>query len=106
MSRWIARELGTDVPLHFTAFHPDYKMEDRGWTPVRTLARAAEIGQAEGLRFVYAGNRPGQTGSLENTYCPACQAVLIERVGFQVLANHLTDGACPKCSTRIPGVWA
>jgi pyruvate formate lyase activating enzyme len=56
---------------------------------------------------VYAGNVPGRTGSLENTYCPACKTLLIERVGFQVLANHLkADGACPKCSARIPGVWS
>jgi len=105
LARFLAG-VSRDIPWHVTAFHPDYKMDDRGWTPVRTLARAAEIGQAEGLRFVYAGNRPGQTGSLENTYCPACQTVLIERVGFQVLANHLADGACPQCSARIPGIWS
>jgi len=106
LARFLAG-VSRDIPWHVTAFHPDYKMTDRGWTPVKALSRAAEIGQAEGLRFVYAGNRPGQTGSLENTYCPACQAVLIERVGFEVLANHLTaTGACPTCATRIPGVWS
>jgi len=105
LARFLAG-VSRDIPWHVTAFHPDYKMDDRGWTPVRTLARAAEIGQAEGLRFVYAGNRPGQTGSLENTYCPACRAVLVERVGFQVLANHLTAGACPHCAARIPGIWS
>jgi pyruvate formate lyase activating enzyme len=69
--------------------------------------RAAEIGQAEGLNFVYAGNIPGRTGSLENTYCPSCKTLLIERVGFQVRANRVgRDGACPKCSTRIAGVWS
>jgi len=96
-----------DIPWHVTAFHPDYRMADRGWTPAKALMRAAEIGQAEGLNFVYAGNIPGRTGSLENTYCPTCKAPLIERVGFQVRANRLgRDGACPKCRTRIPGVWS
>lgn len=108
--RGIARFLAgvsRDIPWHVTAFHPDYKMKDRDWTPVKALMRAAEIGQAEGLHFVYAGNIPGRTGSLENTYCPTCKTLLIERVGFQVRANHLrTGGTCPSCSTRIPGVWA
>jgi len=108
--REIARFLAgvsRDVPWHVTAFHPDYKMADRGWTPAKALKRAAEIGQAEGLHFVYAGNIPGRTGSLENTYCPACKAPLIERTGFQVRANRLgPDGACPECRRRIPGVWS
>ena len=95
------------IPWHVTAFHPDYKMADRSWTPATTLLRAAEIGQAEGLRFIYAGNIPARTGSLENTYCPACKTLLIERVGFRVLANHLDPGgACPLCRARIPGVWS
>jgi pyruvate formate lyase activating enzyme len=106
LARFLAG-VSRDIPWHVTAFHPDYKMTDRSWTPAKTLERAAGIGQAEGLRFVYAGNRPGQTGSLENSYCPSCKAVLIERIGFRVLANHLTaGGACPKCAIRIPGVWA
>ena len=108
--RGIARFLAgvsRDIPWHVTAFHPDYKMKDRGWTPAKSLTRAAEIGQAEGLHFVYAGNIPGRTGSLENTYCPACKTLLIERVGFEVLGIHLNaDGTCPSCSTHIPGVWS
>ncbi len=108
--REIARFLAgvsRNIPWHVTAFHPDYKMADRGWTPAKALMRAAEVGQAAGLHFVYAGNIPGRTGSLENTYCPACHALLIERVGFRVLTNDLrNDGTCPKCSTRIPGVWS
>jgi pyruvate formate lyase activating enzyme len=108
--RGIARFLAgisRDIPWHVTAFHPDYKMTDRGWTPAQTLHRAAQIGQDEGLHFVYAGNIPGRVGSLENTYCPSCKALLIERVGFRVLANHLKDdGACPACGARIPGVWS
>ncbi len=106
LARFLAG-ISRNIPWHVTAFHPDYKMTDRGWTPAKTLFRAAEIGQAEGLNFVYAGNVPGRVGSLENTYCPTCKAVLIERVGFEVLVNRLTaDGLCPKCSTGIPGVWS
>jgi pyruvate formate lyase activating enzyme len=82
-------------------------MTDRGWTPPKALMRGAEIGQAEGLNFVYSGNIPGRTGSLENTYCPGCRTLLIERIGYQVLANHLKDGGtCPKCQNQIPGVWS
>jgi pyruvate formate lyase activating enzyme len=107
--RDIARYLAgvsRDIPWHVTAFHPDYKMTDRAWTPVKVLTRATEIGRAEGLRYVYAGNAPGRTGSLESTYCPSCATLLVERVGFRVLANHLDAGACPRCRTRIPGVWS
>jgi len=107
--REIARFLAgvsRDIPWHVTAFHPDYKMTDRGWTPVESLTRAAEIGWSAGLRFVYAGNAPGRTPSLEHTRCPDCGTLLIERVGFRVLANQLEAGACPRCRTRIPGVWA
>ena len=67
-----------------TAFHPDYKMTDRGATPVETLLRACEIGTAEGLRYVYAGNIPGRVGQWENTRCPACGETVIERRGFRV----------------------
>ena len=106
IARFVAG-VSRDIPWHVTAFHPDYKMTDRGWTPPKALLRGAEIGQAEGLNFVYAGNVPGRTGSLENTYCPRCKTLLIERIGFQVLANHLKDnGTCPKCQTQIPGVWS
>jgi pyruvate formate lyase activating enzyme len=95
-----------DIPWHVTAFHPDYKMADRGWTPLPALTRAADIGRAAGLRFVYAGNAPGRAASLENTYCPSCGHLLVERVGFRVLANRLHGGACPRCRTKIPGVWS
>jgi pyruvate formate lyase activating enzyme len=96
-----------NIPWHVTAFHPDYKMADRGRTPAKSLMRAAEIGQEEGLHFVYAGNIPGRTGSLENTYCPNCKALLIERIGFEVRRNSLgPDGVCPTCGARLPGVWS
>jgi pyruvate formate lyase activating enzyme len=93
------------IPWHVTAFHPDYKMNDRGATPARTLERAAEIGTEEGLQFVYAGNLPGRLGEWENTRCPNCRRTLIERRGFVVLANTISDGRCPHCAAVIPGRW-
>jgi pyruvate formate lyase activating enzyme len=99
--------LSPDIPWHVTAFHQDYKMRDRDDTPVKTLIRAAEIGVAAGLRYVYAGNLPGRVGPFENTYCPACRALLVERVGYRIRKDLLTPsrGVCPTCSAAIPGVW-
>ena len=95
-----------DIPWHVTAFHPDYRMEDRPATSVRSLLRAAEIGAAEGLRFVYAGNLPGAVRSFENTCCPGCRALVVERVGYRVLQNRLEGtGRCPECGRAVPGVW-
>ncbi len=95
-----------NIPWHVTAFHQDYKMRDKNNTSVKTLLRAAKIGENAGLKFVYAGNLPGQVGNLENTYCPQCKILLIERYGFKVLKNHLQDGNCPNCKAKIPGVWS
>ncbi|MDR7482122.1 MAG: AmmeMemoRadiSam system radical SAM enzyme [Armatimonadota bacterium] len=105
-ARFIA-SVSQDIPWHVTAFHPDYRMTDRGCTPPATLVRAARIGQATGLRYVYAGNLPGQVGRYEHTWCPSCGALLVERTGFLVGQNRLaaTGGACPDCGTRIPGIW-
>ncbi|MGA2222417.1 MAG: AmmeMemoRadiSam system radical SAM enzyme [Verrucomicrobiia bacterium] len=105
MAKFLAG-VSPDIPWHCTAFHPDYKMQDRGATPATTLARAGEIGREAGLRYVYTGNLPGQIGGGENTHCPQCRELLIERYGFQVLDYRLTDdGKCPKCSTAIAGRW-
>jgi pyruvate formate lyase activating enzyme len=95
-----------DIPWHVTAFHSDYQMPDTPDTPTRTLLCAYDIGREAGLRYVYPGNRPGQVGDREHTRCPKCEALLIERRGFRVLANHLKDGCCPKCVHPIPGVWS
>jgi pyruvate formate lyase activating enzyme len=96
-----------DIPWHVTAFHPDYKMTDPPPTPAATLLRAAEIGQEAGLRYVYAGNLPGRTKEYENTYCPGCRAVLIERTGYTIRGYHLTaQGTCPQCGTLIAGIWS
>ena len=96
-----------DIPWHVTAFHQDYKMTEPGNTSSQTLVRAAGIGKAAGLRFVYAGNLAGRTGELENTYCPNCHALLVERLGFHVLDYRLTaTGSCPGCGAAIAGRWA
>jgi len=109
--RDVARFLGSvspSIPWHVTAFHQDYRMTDRENTTAKTLIRAAEIGRSEGLHFVYAGNLPGRVGPHENTYCPSCKTLLIERVGYSIHKDHLTPtrGVCPSCSTPIPGVWS
>jgi len=94
-----------DIPWHVTAFHQDYKMTDPSNTQPATLIRAAEIGYTAGLQYVYAGNIPGMVGKYENTYCPSCKELLIERFGFRVKKNNMRQGCCPKCGTQIPGVW-
>jgi pyruvate formate lyase activating enzyme len=94
-----------DIPWHVTAFHKDYKMTDPDNTPAETLIRAAEIGYKAGLRFVYAGNLPGRVGPYENTFCPNCKSLLIERYGFRVLKNRIRGGSCPDCNFSIPGIW-
>jgi pyruvate formate lyase activating enzyme len=95
-----------DIPWHVTAFHPNYRMRDTPPTSTAMLARAATIGREGGLRFVYAGNLPGRVGRLEDTACPQCRTVLVERRGFSVRQYALTaTGACPSCGTTIPGRW-
>ena len=100
------KSVSPDIPWHVTAFHSDYKMSGTHNTGAPLLVRAAEIGYAEGLHYVYAGNLPGHTASYEDTFCPNCHAALIERSGFRVRANRLTpNGTCPQCGTPIPGIW-
>jgi len=97
--------ISRDIPWHVTAFHQDYKMTDPDDTPAATLLRAAELGKSEGLNFVYAGNLPSFVGNWENTYCPDCSELLVDRTGYRIRAMRIRNGACPKCSRRIPGVW-
>jgi pyruvate formate lyase activating enzyme len=95
-----------DIPWHVTAFHGEYRMLGNDSTTGETLLRACEIGRAAGLRYVYAGNLPGHVGPWEDTSCPDCGDVLIERRGYLVRHNRVTEaGLCPSCSARIPGVW-
>jgi pyruvate formate lyase activating enzyme len=103
LSRWVKANLGTEVPVHFTRFHPTYRLTNLPPTPVPTLERAWQVAKAEGLAFAYLGNVPGHPG--ESTACPSCGTQLIRRVGFEVLENALKRGACPKCGRAIPGVW-
>ncbi len=104
-ARYIA-SVSPDVPWHVTAFHPDYKMIDPPPTSVKTLLRAAEIGQEAGLRYVYAGNIPGRTGEYEHTFCPDCRAPLVERYSYTIRGYKLTgQGTCPRCRMPIAGVW-
>jgi pyruvate formate lyase activating enzyme len=104
MSAWIVKELGPNVPIHFTRFHPDYKLRNLPTTPPATLEKARQTAMKEGCNFVYTGNMPGAEG--ENTYCPTCKAVVVQRHGMAMLSNELKDGKCRKCGTVIPGVWA
>ncbi len=98
--------LSRDIPWHVTAFHQDYKMTQSANTTAAQLIHAAEIGTEAGLRFVYAGNAPGRVGRWENTYCPNCQALLIERFGFLVRQYRVTaKGTCPDCAAVLPGIW-
>jgi pyruvate formate lyase activating enzyme len=102
MSAWIAGHLGIDVPLHFTAFHPDFKMLDVPRTPAATLTRARDIAVRNGLQYVYTGNVHDAAGS--STYCPDCQLLLIERDWYELGTWRLTaDGRCERCGTAIPG---
>lgn len=104
-SDWIAAELGPDVPLHFSAFHPDHRMRDVPPTPRGTLIRARDIAIGHGLHFVYTGNVHHRDG--DTTYCPTCQTKLIERDWYRIIAYRLTEaGACPKCGYALPGRFA
>jgi pyruvate formate lyase activating enzyme len=96
-----------DIPWHVTAFHRDYKMTEPGNTTPEMLTRAAALAREAGLRYVYAGNAPGQVGSLEHTHCHACGDRLIARHGYLIQDYRLTRrGACPGCATAIPGRWS
>ncbi|GAA0684219.1 AmmeMemoRadiSam system radical SAM enzyme [Marinobacterium maritimum] len=102
LSRWICTQLSDEVPLHFTAFHPDWKMLDHPPTPLETLQRARMIAREEGLRFVYTGNLPDPEGN--TTYCPECNRPLIKRAGYMILDWSLTpQGCCRYCGHQLAG---
>ncbi|TES91494.1 MAG: AmmeMemoRadiSam system radical SAM enzyme [Candidatus Cloacimonadota bacterium] len=103
MATWILENLGPDVPLHFSRFHPMYKLKNLPPTPVKTLELARDVSLEVGLQYVYIGNVPGHEG--ENTYCPSCGAVLIKRIGYNITANKLSNGKCSFCGRIIEGMW-
>jgi pyruvate formate lyase activating enzyme len=102
LSGWIQENLGPDVPLHFTAFHPEFKLQDKPPTPPETLHQARRIALEAGLHFVYEGNIVTDAGS---TYCPRCTTRLVRRSWHRVEENVLRNGECPRCAQAIPGVW-
>ncbi len=104
MFKWIAGELGPDVPVHLSRFHPTYKIQNIPRTPVSTLERLHAIAQEEGLHYVYLGNVTGHKA--ESTYCPSCGHRVIERFGYIVNRVDLKQGCCIKCGESIPGIWS
>jgi pyruvate formate lyase activating enzyme len=101
--RWVKANLGGETPLHFLGFFPRYKMQHLPPTSAETLEMARNIAMAEGMEFVYIGNV--QSKDSQNTYCPGCKKLLIERIGHTIMQNRLKDGCCPDCGKEIYGVW-
>lgn len=97
------KNVSPEIPWHVTRFWPTYKMTDRSPTPHETLSRAREIGLEAGLQYVFVGNIPDETG--ENTYCPSCGKVIIERAGFRIITNNLDNGTCNSCKKPLAGIW-
>ncbi|MFN4245558.1 MAG: AmmeMemoRadiSam system radical SAM enzyme [Brevinematia bacterium] len=100
---WVLENLGDNIPLHFTAFHPDYKLTNIPRTPKEKLVKSREIAISRGLKYVYTGNIWFEEGS--TTFCPNCKKPLIVRSWHQVMINKIHDGKCPYCKTRIEGIW-
>jgi pyruvate formate lyase activating enzyme len=103
LSDWILNELGDDVPLHFTAFHPDYKMMDTPASPPSTLTRARDLARAAGMQFVDTGNTHDPAG--QSTYCPGCGKVVIERDWYELGRYDWDDSHCAHCGTAIAGIF-
>ena len=104
LAGWIVERLGPYTPWHVSRFHPDYRMRDVAATPTATLLRAAEIGREAGLHHVYVGNAPGL--GLEDTHCPGCSRLLVERRGYQVRSHLTVAGECPACARPLEGLFA
>ena len=103
MSKWILSNLGPDVPIHFTRFHPEYLLTNLPPTPKTTLETAYKVAKDAGINYVYIGNIPGHPA--ESTYCPSCGKILINRIGYYVKAINIKNGKCKFCGQSIPGVW-
>jgi pyruvate formate lyase activating enzyme len=104
MCRWIKAELGADIPVHFTRFHPVYRLKNLPPTPTKTLEMARDIALEADLHYAYIGNVPGHEG--ENTFCPNCKKVVVQRIGFQIVENNIKKpGQCKFCNQKIAGFW-
>jgi pyruvate formate lyase activating enzyme len=103
MCLWIKRELGAETPVHLSRFYPLYKLKSLPPTPVSTLEKARSVAMSAGLEYVYIGNVPGNQA--ENTFCPNCKKVVIQRTGFMVGEVRLKGGKCGFCARPIPGIW-
>ncbi len=103
MCLWVKRELGADTPIHFSRFYPLYKLKNLPPTPVSMLEEAREVALSSGLEYVYVGNVPGHEG--ENTFCPVCKKMIIQRTGFMIGEVHVKGGKCEYCGKPIPGIW-
>jgi pyruvate formate lyase activating enzyme len=103
MSYWIKNNLSEDVPIHFSRFHPTYMLKNLQPTPISTLENIRKTALDAGLNYVYIGNVVGHNG--EHTYCPGCNKILIRRVGYRILENHIKNGSCEFCNRKIAGVW-
>ncbi|MFQ6044420.1 MAG: AmmeMemoRadiSam system radical SAM enzyme, partial [Candidatus Poribacteria bacterium] len=105
LAKWVVDNLGVDVPLHFSRFYPMYQLKNLPPTPMEPLEQARNIAMEAGLRYVYLGNvRPDHEGN--NTYCPECGDMAIQRKGFFVVQNNIVEGKCKKCGHEIPGIWS
>ena len=104
LARWIKTDLGPDVPVHFSRFHPEYLLKNLPPTPLATLERAKAAADAEGLHYAYIGNVPGHPA--ESTYCPRCRKVVVERTGYVVGAINIKDSKCRYCGEPIAGIWS
>ena len=103
LARWVRANMGSETPVHFSGFFPRYKMRHLPPTSLKTLTKAREIAMSEGLAYVYIGNVLSEEG--QNTYCPGCKKLLIERKGYTITQNHVDSGQCPECKREIYGVW-
>ncbi len=103
MADWIVKELGPNVPVHFSRYHPMYRLKNLPPTPPETILKARSIAMEAGCHFAYTGNVPGLEG--QDTLCPSCKKPVVRRYGNQIVENTLKAGACGACGTRIPGIW-
>jgi pyruvate formate lyase activating enzyme len=101
LAEFIVSKADPDVPWHISRFHPQYKYQDSAPTPISSLEHAEQIGKEAGLHYIYLGNVPGSKS--ESTFCYNCGRVLIERVGYRIAANNITNSCCPDCGTKIAG---